>query len=135
MLAFLSALVPGLPSLETLKLAAFGVACVVWTALASYGGYRWELSAFDDYKAKAATHELALQQRYDAIGGDEAKRYQAAVTADLAETKRQLQELQNAPASKPTPRQRLMRTKPSPSAPSDADRIVRVLRDAADGHN
>lgn len=134
LLAFLPGLLGKLPSLQVAKWIA-GAVLLVTIGITGFAlGYHWEASAFADYKAAAANHELDLQQKYDAIGGDEAKRYQAAVAADLAETQRQLQELQNAPKAALRNPRHGTRSAPAPDNRGAADdRVIGVLRNAYGG--
>jgi len=136
-LAGLSEQLVGKVSLQTLKWVAGGVLLLTVALVSGMVGYRWELATFDEYKAKAAAHELKLQQSYDAIGGEAAKEYIEAVTKSRDETRRQLEALQNAPPIPAPPALSKAKRFHKPSAPvagdPDTERTLRVLRDAFAG--
>lgn len=123
----------GKVSLQTLKWIAGGVLLLTVGLAGFIGGHRWEAAAFESYKAKAAAHELALQESYDRIGGDEAATYLAAVERDQAETQRQLDGMKYAPPIPAPPGLPTKGGKRKIAPLPDDGRIVRVLRDAAVG--
>lgn len=130
-----SAVEDAVPWIKYAKGGALLVAFVAWSGLVWYDGLRREESAFEEYKAKAASEQLVIQQKYDAIGGDESKTYHDKLAADLAETKRQLQDLKNAPAPSHSVRRGSHGVKgvAAGNPSDDPSRIIGVLRDAAGG--
>ena len=99
-----------------------------------HNGYEDELAVFNAYKTSAAAEQLHLQQGFDAAGEVVSKQYADKLAADLAETKRQLQELKNAkPSSKTGDRHRNVGGPVSASGGGASPDIVGVLRRAAGG--
>lgn len=87
-----------IPSLTTIKYAAFGVAALVLAAGGFYAGYRWEMGAYQKLKAQdaqasaaAVTAALSNQRRVDQLNSDAAMRQvlaqQKIVTQTVTVTK------------------------------------------------